>query len=255
MKARGQPLNAMFDEVCPTNLVAFGKARSFKRHGLLVSAKYRKRTGGRNRKEQGDPVTLHMGKNQPRRTAEHTPRQPPDPVSYWLIAEKRNNRIGVLTIRTVGEQETLPVFSSEEEAEIILRFGGLTGAWRATESRVGELLSVLSGPCAGVKKVALDPSPEMVVEETIELVSLSGESFMGLIMARRGGPLELEESQERHRSLPRGDGALEGLSEPSIMGGASQLGYEQITLRAYTFVGVGTEEKYIAAPRYSLGWR
>ena len=62
-------------------------------------------------------MTLHMGKNQPWRTAEHTPRQPPDPVSYWLIAEKRNNRLGVLTIRTDDEQETLPVFSSEEEAK------------------------------------------------------------------------------------------------------------------------------------------
>ncbi len=200
-------------------------------------------------------MTQQMGKNQPRRTAEHTPRQPPDPVSYWLIAEKRNNRMEALTIRTDDEQEMLPVFSSEEEAEIFLRFGDVTGGWRARQAGAGELVSVLSDPCAGVKKVALDPSPEMVVEETIELVSLSGESFMGLIMARRGGPLELEESQERHRSLPRGDGALEGLSEPSIMGGASQLGYEQITLRAYTFVGVGTEEKYIAAPRYSLGWR
>lgn len=72
-------------------------------------------------------MTQQMGKNQPRRTAEHTPRQPPDPVSYWLIAEKRNNRIEVLTICTDGEQETLPVFSCEEEAEIFLRFEGATG--------------------------------------------------------------------------------------------------------------------------------
>ena len=38
-------------------------------------------------------MTQQMGTNQPRRTAEHTPRQPPDPVSYWLIAEKQNNRM------------------------------------------------------------------------------------------------------------------------------------------------------------------
>ncbi len=136
-------------------------------------------------------MTLQMGKNQPRRTAEHTPRQPPDPVSYWLIAEKRNNRIEALTIRTDDEQETLPVFSSGEEAEIILRFGGVTGGWRARESSAGELVSVLSGPCAGVKKVALDPSPEMVVEGTVGLVSLLRESFIGQIMARRSGSLSL----------------------------------------------------------------
>jgi hypothetical protein len=136
---------------------------------------------------RGDLVTLQMGKNQPRRTAERTPRQPPGPDSYWLIAEKRNDRIEVLTIRTGGEQKTLPVFSSQEEAEMILRFEGATGGWRARESGAGELVSVLSGPCAGVEKVALDPSPEMVVEGTVGLVSLHRESFIGLIMARRSG--------------------------------------------------------------------
>ena len=142
-------------------------------------------------------MTLQMEKDQPRRTAEHTPWQPPDPVSYWLIAEKRNNRIETLTIRTGGGQETLPVFSSEEEAKIILQFEGVTGGWRARQSSAGELVSVLSGPCAGVKKVALDPSPEMVVEGTVRLVSLLRESFMNLIMARRRGPLRLGEPEER----------------------------------------------------------
>ncbi|HEX2099000.1 MAG TPA: hypothetical protein VHF46_08120, partial [Rubrobacteraceae bacterium] len=139
---------------------------------MLESPKYRKLIGGRNRKEQGDPLTQQMGTNQPRRTAEHTPRQPPDPVSYWLIADKRNNRLEALTIRAYDEQETLPVFSSEEEAKITLRFGGATGGWRARESSAGELVSLLSGPCTSVKKVALDPSPEMVLEGTVRLVSL-----------------------------------------------------------------------------------
>jgi hypothetical protein len=43
-------------------------------------------------------MTLQMGTNQPRRAAVNTPRQPPDPVSYRLIAEKRNNRLEALTI-------------------------------------------------------------------------------------------------------------------------------------------------------------
>ena len=69
---------------------------------------------------------------------------------------------------------------------------------RAKESGVGELVSVLSGPSASVKKVALDPSsPEMVVEGTVGLVSLLRESFMNLIVARRSGPLRLRESEER----------------------------------------------------------
>ena len=142
-------------------------------------------------------MTLQMGTNQPRRTAEHTPRQPPDPVSYWLIAEKRNNRLEALTIRTGCGQETLPIFSSEEETELFLRFGGVAGGWRARQSSAGELVSVLSGPCAGVKKMALDPSPEMVVEGTVGLVSLLRESFMNLIMARRSGSLRLGEPEGR----------------------------------------------------------
>ena len=152
-------------------------------------------------------MTQQMGKSQPRLTAEHTPRQPPDPVSYWLIAEQRSNRLEVLTIRTDDEQETLPIFSSEEEAEIILRFGGVNGGWRARESSVEELVSVLSGPCAGVKQVALDPSPEMVVEGTVSLVSLLRENFMNLIMARRSGPLRLGEPEERSST----DSSLEGI--------------------------------------------
>jgi hypothetical protein len=100
-------------------------------------------------------MTLQMRKNQPRWTAELAPRRPPDPVSYWLIAEKRSNRIEVLTIRTDEGQETLPIFSSEEEAEMILRFGGVTGGWWARESGAGELVSILFGSCASVKKVAL----------------------------------------------------------------------------------------------------
>jgi hypothetical protein len=118
-----------------------------------------------------------------------------------MIAEKRNSRIEVLTIRTSGEQETLPVFSSEEEAEIILRFGGVTGAWRARESSAEELVSVLYGPCAGVRKVALDPSPEMVNEGTVGLVSLLRECFLGLIMVRRGRSLGLGKPEERGSDL------------------------------------------------------
>jgi hypothetical protein len=152
---------------------------------------------GRNRKEQADPVTLQMGKNQPRRTVGKAPRQPPSTISYWLIAEKLNNRLEVLTIRTDDSQETLPVFSSEEEAELILQFGGVTGGWRARESGAGELISILSGPCVGIKKVALDPSPEMVVEGTVELVSLLRQGFMNLINARISGPPGLEDSEER----------------------------------------------------------
>ena len=52
---------------------------------------------------------------------------------------------------------------------------------------------MLSGHCAGVKKVALDPTPEMVVEGTVGLVPLLRKSFMGLVMTSRSGPLGLRD--------------------------------------------------------------
>jgi hypothetical protein len=45
--------------------------------------------------------------------------------------------------------------------------------------------------------VALDPSPEMVVEGTLGLVSLLRGTFMNLILARRGEPPRLGEPRER----------------------------------------------------------
>ena len=156
-------------------------------------------------------MTLQMEKDRPRRALDHVPRQPPDPAPYWLIAEKRNNRIEVLTIRTDDEQETLPVFSSEEEAEVFLRFGGVPGGWRARESGAGETISVLYGPCVGAKMVALDPSPEMVVEGTVGLVSLLRKSFINLVMARKGGPPRLGWPEERSRT----DQTLEAVARSS----------------------------------------
>ncbi len=125
-------------------------------------------------------MTQRMKTNQPRRTAKRTSRELPSPVSYWLIVQCQNNVTEPLTFHTDGERETLPVFSSEEEAEIFLRFGGVTGGWRTRENSVGELTSVLCRLGAGVKNVALDPSPGMVIEGTVGLVSLLRESFIGL---------------------------------------------------------------------------
>ena len=101
--------------------------------------------------------------------------------AYWLVARNENGRLEVLT---TGE-EALPVFSHEEEAEMFLRLRrvGFDG-WQARESTAGELISVLYGPCAGVKRVALDPLPEMIAERTVGFVSLSRERFVDLVLSR-----------------------------------------------------------------------
>jgi hypothetical protein len=78
------------------------------------------------------------------------------------------------------------MFSFEEEAEMFLHLGGYDGGWLARESSVGELVSVLGGPCKDVKDVALDPLPEMLKDGTVGLVGVGRESFLGQIFAREG---------------------------------------------------------------------
>ena len=88
-----------------------------------------------------------------------------------------------------SEEEALMVFSFEEEVKMFLRFGKVDGdGWRMRECGVGELVSVLSGPCQDVERVALDPMPEMLAEKvagsTLELVSMSRERFVQSILGR-----------------------------------------------------------------------
>ena len=76
----------------------------------------------------------------------------------------------------------MPVFSGEGEAEMFAWLGGaFEDGWQVRATSAGELVSILYGPCAGVGRVALDPSPEMS-SETIRLVSLSRERFVGWIV-------------------------------------------------------------------------
>lgn len=79
--------------------------------------------------------------------------------SLWLITKHENGRMVVLTIDRGSDGGTLPVFSHEDEAETYLWLGALEGDWQARKTTTGELISVLYGPCASVRKVALGPLP------------------------------------------------------------------------------------------------
>jgi hypothetical protein len=122
---------------------------------------------------------------------------------YWLIVRNEHGRIEVLTLDC---KKTLPVFSHEEEAEMFLRLEGVGEGWQVNESRGGELVSMLYGPCTGVKEVALDPLPEMVADRTVGLVSLDRERFIRGIMARKrfsepdrgSSPREVERKSEAY---------------------------------------------------------
>lgn len=128
----------------------------------------------------------------------------------WLIAKHENSRMAVLTVDRGGE--TLPVFSYKEEAEAYLWLAGPAEAgWRARKTTAGELISVLYGPCAGAKEVALDPLPAVGGATMVDLVSLGRERFMQSLMNGRG-PLALRQSPLR-AGISAGSGPSESLTK------------------------------------------
>jgi hypothetical protein len=127
------------------------------------------------RKAQGLPVerTLEQATKPSRMLAGRT---------RWLIVRDAGNPLEPLCVYA-GAELVLPVFSFEEEAKLFLRLGSYDGHWRARESCAGELVSVLYGPCADVKSVALDPLPEMLEDGTLALVGVGRERFLKKILA------------------------------------------------------------------------
>jgi hypothetical protein len=98
-----------------------------------------------------------------------------------MLAKDDDLGAGVL-LANCDSEHALPVFSGEGEAEMFVwRAGAFEDGWRVRETSAGELVSILYGPCAGVGRVALDPSPEMAAE-TIRLVTLSRERFVSWIL-------------------------------------------------------------------------
>jgi len=135
-------------------------------------------------KEQG--VQIERTTKQPTNPLSGPPRRSPSSKKRWLIARDGDGHLEPLCVYA-GATRVLPVFSFEEEAEMFLRLGGYDGGrWRARESSAGELVSLLCGPCKGVRGVALDPLPEMLKDGTVGLVRVERESFLGQIFAREG---------------------------------------------------------------------
>ncbi len=126
--------------------------------------------------------------NLAKRTAEQASVRALEPqpgLSYWLLVRNENGGLEVRATDFAGGEEALLVFSHKEEAEMFLRLGQAgSDGWQARESTAGELISVLYGLCAGVERVALDPLPDMLVERTIGLVSLSRERFVDFVLGR-----------------------------------------------------------------------
>lgn len=104
----------------------------------------------------------------------------------WLIAKHDDGRMEVLTLGPDGngEEEALPVLGYEEEAEAFLRLQERGKGWRARETTVGELVSLLYGHCKSIEKVALDPLPVAVDSRVVvDLTGPGRESFLRNFLA------------------------------------------------------------------------
>jgi hypothetical protein len=100
------------------------------------------------------------------------------PQTLWLISKIEAGRMDVLTTDLVGQRPALPVFSFADEAEMYLDLGPGRGRWRVRETAVGELVSVLLGPCAGVGRVLLDPVPDLDGRVFSEMVGVEKADFV-----------------------------------------------------------------------------
>ena len=112
---------------------------------------------------------------------QQAPRRLPS-STFWLVVRHEDRQMEGLMMACSGEQ-ALPVFSGEHEAEMFVWLeGAFERDWRVRETSSGELVSILYGPCAGVGRVALDPSPEMVGIGSVSLVSVTRERFLSWIL-------------------------------------------------------------------------
>lgn len=115
-------------------------------------------------------------------------------MPYWLVARDTSKPLDVFTLDYGGHERVLPVFSSQEEARLFVEKRFTKGGWHARPVGIGELVSVLCGPCRTVDNVAFDPPWDTLSERTLAQVSLSREVFVDFLVGR--GRCWFE---ERHR--------------------------------------------------------
>jgi hypothetical protein len=104
---------------------------------------------------------------------------------HWLITKYDHTKMNALTVWLGGDGEALAIFGFEEEAEMFLhlRRAALEEGWGVRQTSVGELVSVLYGPCSNAKKVVLDPLPGVVGgEELMGFLSMQRNAFLRTLL-------------------------------------------------------------------------
>ena len=112
---------------------------------------------------------------------------------HWLITKYDHSKMNALTIPLSGDREALAIFGFEEEAEMFLHFRGaaLDDGWSVRQTSVGELVSVLYGPCANAKKVVVDPVPEVGKRELVRIPSMHRNDFLWDLLGEGPSSLHL----------------------------------------------------------------
>lgn len=120
---------------------------------------------------------------------------------YWLIAgsatepgARRQSRELEFFVLDIAGERVIPVFGDEEQAGAFARITASGGSrsrnWEPRACSNGELVSLLAtskhaiGPCAGVRKIVLDPLPEALDPASIGLLSTSRECFVEHLLGR-----------------------------------------------------------------------
>ena len=102
-------------------------------------------------------------------------------MQFWLVVRDGVGRMEPLTTELNYGRRALSVFSFGEEATLFLRLCARRG-WRVRATRIGKLLSVLTGPCREVELVALDPLPQKEAGALNGLLCLERQRFVGFLL-------------------------------------------------------------------------
>ncbi len=103
-------------------------------------------------------------------------------LSPYAIVSRKCSGLELLRVSLESGEEVLPMFSSEEAARTFLLPGALGEEWRVRWCSRGELISLLLGPCAKVKRVLLDPLPTPLTTQDTLANSVYRESFIASLI-------------------------------------------------------------------------
>jgi hypothetical protein len=107
--------------------------------------------------------------------------------AHWLVIKHLSRRMDVFTTHLCGDPKALVVFSFQEEAQMFLdlRLTASKDRWRVRQTSVGELVSLLYGPCSDTRKVVLDPLPEIGREELTGLLGMHRAEFLRFLVGKK----------------------------------------------------------------------